>query len=237
MPGTPPPPVPPASPPPRAPNPPASPPLASNPPPRPSLARQIVPSLALAAVATAGLAAQFSVTHSLPATTGVMHSLWLMGGYFTVLTNALVAAHMLAIAFGWRISSRRAAGLVVAIGMVGVVYHLVLAGLWAPTGLAWWADQTMHSATPAFTLLWWLACAPKQISRADLPFWLVWPLAYCGYALLRGSLTGFWAYPFLDFTVLGPVATALNLGLICLGFTGFGLALIALARLPALRQA
>lgn len=157
-------------------------------------------------------------------------TLWRMAGYFTILTNLGVAAVMAAAAVGRPIGPRRSGAMTVAIVIVGIVYHLILARLWAPVGLAWWADQGLHTAVPVATALWWLAFAPKSVSLRDLPFWLIWPATYAVYALIRGAMTGFWPYPFLDASALGWSLVALNVALLVAVFAGLGLALIALAR-------
>ncbi|MFN3971589.1 MAG: Pr6Pr family membrane protein [Gemmobacter sp.] len=190
---------------------------------------------ALAVFLISGLAlrAQFDVTYAV-AGSGA-RTLWLMAGYFTILTNLLLAGHMAAVAMGWRIGASRAAGMLLSILVVGIVYHAVLAGLWAPQGMAWWADQGLHSAAPLGMLVWWWVFAPKGVGWRDLPTWLVWPLAYCGYALLRGALTGFWPYPFLDAGVLGwPVVAAHVAGMVA-GFAVLGTGIVAVAR--SVRQA
>ena len=156
--------------------------------------------------------------------------LWLMAGFFTILTNLGLAAAMLAIAKGWQISASQAAGLLLSILVVGLIYHLLLADLWAPHGLAWWADQGLHSGTPIAMLLWWITFADKDIGPRDVPKWLIWPLAYAGYAITRGMITGFWPYPFLDADQLGWTQVALNAAGMFLAFAALGVALIVLAR-------
>lgn len=181
----------------------------------------------LAALALAALRLQFDVLRpGQPAAA----RLWLMAGYFTVLTNALVAAHLLAVAMGWRIGGSRAAGVALSIAMVGAVYHLLLAGLHAPQGLAWWADQGLHTAVPVLTVAWWAAFAPKDIGAGDVPRWLSWPVLYCAYAVTRGMTTGFWPYPFLDADTLGWPRTMLNIAGMLLAFAAGAAALVMLAR-------
>ena len=114
--------------------------------------------------------------------------------------------------------------------MVALTYHALLAGLWNPQGLAWWANQGLHSAVPLAYLLWWVAFAAKDVTRRDLPKWLIYPAAYCVYALVRGSLTGFWPYPFLNNDTLGPVRLTVNIGAMLAGFALIGLAVLALAK-------
>lgn len=155
---------------------------------------------------------------------------WWLAGYFTILTNLGVAVLMGATALGHQSSARVQGGLVLAIVMVGLVYHALLARLWAPQGLVWWADQGLHSATPLLTLGWWLTLGDRRVSLRDLPAWLMWPGAYAAYALIRGALTGFWPYPFLDAGLLGWPQVALNTAGLVLAFAALGLVLIAMAR-------
>ena len=165
-----------------------------------------------ALVAMAALLAQFTVTAGLQVPPDAMAALCQMAGYFTVLTNVAVAAYFAAIALGWQIPPSSTGGPVLWIGMTGIIYHLLLSGLWAPQGLAWWADQGLHSATPLLTLVWWLAFAPPaRPGGRQVAGWLLWPLAYCGYAMARGTVTGFWPYPFLDPARHGVAGVGLNI--------------------------
>jgi len=177
----------------------------------------------------AALAAQFNVLPYAVGAQTVLQRLWIMAGYFTVLTNGLVAIHLLAVTFGWQMPASRIAGLVVSICMVAIVYHLVLAQLWNPVGLAWWADQGLHTAVPVATLVWWLAFASKDVTRQDLSKWLIWPLLYCLYAVTRGLLTGFWPYPFLDMDQLGVVRVGVNIVGLMMAFAAMGVAIFAMA--------
>lgn len=155
---------------------------------------------------------------------------WRLAGYFTVLTSLGVVAVMLAEVLGHPVTARLAGGLTLAIVMVALVYHLVLARLWNPVGLAMWADQGLHSAVPGLTLLWWLLQAPKSVSLRDLPVWLIWPAVYLAYALGRGLATGFWPYPFLDIGTVGWQSFAFNVAMVAAAFAGMGLCLIWVAR-------
>lgn len=183
-------------------------------------------AFALALIGLASLRAQYDVL----LINGLGARLWQLAGFFTVLTNVLVTVHLLVVAKGWAMPAGRAAGLLLSILVVGLIYHLLLAGLWDPQGLAWWADQGLHTAMPLGYLAWWLAFAPKNVGRRDLPMWLVWPLLYAIYALIRGSVTGFWPYPFLDAGVLGWARVALNSAMMMLLFAGLGVGIIALAQ-------
>lgn len=184
-------------------------------------------AFALALIGLASLRAQFDVMLAIDS---LWPRLWRMAAFFTVLTNVLLTAHLLAITKAWAISASRAAGLLLSILVVGLIYHLLLAGLWAPQGLAWWADQGLHTAMPLGYLAWWLAFAPKGLQLRDLPSWLIWPVAYSAYALVRGSLTGFWPYPFLDADALGWSRVAINVIAMFGLFTALGYAILIVAR-------
>jgi hypothetical protein len=124
--------------------------------------------------------------------------------YFTVLTNLLVLVAMGAVGLGRRPPGKAVWAVVVAIAGVGVVYHAVLAQLWQPQGMAWLADQGLHTIVPVLTVAWWLAFAPRRAAGwRDLPLAVIWPLTYCIYALARAEFSGFYPYPFIDLPALG----------------------------------
>ncbi len=192
-----------------------------------------VTALVIFTVTMLSLRAQFDVSQGLMGGAPVGQTLWRMLAFFTVLSNMLVAATMCAAAMGWPVPARLAAGLAVWMGMTGIIYHTLLSGLWAPQGMAWWADQGLHTAVPVLVLLWWGIFARKNISLRDVPFWLAWPAAYGIYALTRGALTGFWAYPFLDADTSGWGTVAVGLAVMLAGFAAFGAGLVGVAkRLP-----
>lgn len=192
------------------------------------LARSTAAVVALTALAA--LVLQARIAEGAPTRMPGTPVWWWLAGYFTILTNLGVAVLMAATALGTRIPARVQGGLVLSILMVGLTYHALLARLWAPQGPAWWADQGLHSATPVLTLVWWSIFGDRRVSLHDLPAWLLWPALYAAYALIRGALTGFWPYPFLDAHQLGWARVALNTFGMVLAFAALGLVLIALAR-------
>ena len=188
-------------------------------------------SFAIGVLALWSLRAQYDTLLEPLASQPLLQKLWFLAGFFTILTNLLVAAHMFAVARGWKFGASRAAGLVVSITMVAAIYHAVLARLWHPQGPAWWADQGLHTAVPVATLVWWLAFAPKSATARDVPSWLIWPATYCVYLLVRGYATGFWPYPFLNGDALAPGTLALNITGLILAFAALGFAVLVLSRL------
>jgi hypothetical protein len=124
-----------------------------------------------------------------------------------------------------------AAAMTLSIALVGIVYHAVLARLWAPVGLELTADQGMHSVVPALAAVWWVVAAPKTgLGLLNVPTLLAWPVGYLGYALVRQMATGFVPYPFLDISALGPLGVAKSV-LTMLGLSvAIGAVMIAIAR-------
>lgn len=187
-------------------------------------------ALVIFTVTMLSLRAQFDVSQGLMGGAPVGPTLWRMLGYFTVLSNMLVAAAMCAAAMGWSVPPRLAAGLAMWMAMTALIYHTLLSGLWAPQGMAWWADQGLHTAVPILVLVWWWVFAPKPISWRDIPVWLAWPAAYGVYALIRGAVTGFWAYPFLDADTAGWATVAVGLAIMLAAFAAVGAGLVIVAK-------
>lgn len=152
-------------------------------------------------------------------------------GYFTILTNILVALAFTADAVpgtsGWLAFFRRPAvraGLALFILVVGVVYNVVLRTLWNPQGLQLVVDAILHTAVPVLYILYWFWATIKGQLRWTDPFrWLIYPLAYLGFMLMHGALSGFYPYPFVDPTRIGYGGTMRNAffltaGLLIIGF-------------------
>lgn len=188
-------------------------------------------TLLIGTLALAALRGQFDALAEPLASQPVGVKLWQMAGYFTILTNLAVVGLMFGVARGWRMPDGVAGGMVVSIAMVAIIYHLVLAHLRSLEGAAWWADQGLHTAVPLAVCLWWLVFAGKAVGWRDLPKWLIWPLVYGVYAMVRGAVTGFWPYPFVDADALGYAQVSLNIVGLVVAFSALGAALIGGTRL------
>ncbi|MDH1260236.1 MULTISPECIES: Pr6Pr family membrane protein [Pseudomonas] len=158
--------------------------------------------------------------------------------YFTILTNTLVAT-VLTCAVTERESAARRwflqpwvnSGIAVSIAVVGLAYSILLRHLWHPEGWQFVADELLHDVMPLLFLGYWWYCVPKGTLRLwHLPLWLIYPLVYFIYALLRGHLLGAYAYPFIDVAVLGYPQVLANAGGILVGFVLVGLLIIGLDR-------
>ncbi|MCX4218446.1 MULTISPECIES: Pr6Pr family membrane protein [unclassified Pseudomonas] len=158
--------------------------------------------------------------------------------YFTVITNTLVAVvltcavtHRESAARQWFVQPRVSSGIAVSIAVVGLAYSILLRHLWHPQGWQFIADELLHDVMPLLFLAYWWLCVPKGTLRLKhLPLWLIYPLVYFAYALLRGHLLGAYAYPFIDVALLGYPQVFVNAGGILLGFVLMALLVIGLDR-------
>lgn len=124
---------------------------------------------------------------------------WRYLGYFTILTNIFVAAIWIRAALRPEaLMPRLEAAGAVAIVMVGVIYHALLASRWNPQGLQLAADFTHHTLVPLLFALYWFMRPHGRLKWSHGFVLVLWPLAYCPYALTRGALDGWYAYFFLD---------------------------------------
>ncbi len=192
--------------------------------------------VALAAWATLGT--QIYLTLNDADFSGALAALVNLFSFFTILTNTLAAVVLSAVALApsGRIAQNAPLRAAVAlyIGFVAVVYHILLAPLFSPTGLNWLLDQMLHTALPALYIGLWMGFAPKAGLRfGHALYWLIYPLAYCAYALLRGAATGLYPYFFLDPTAAGYGPVVQMVGLLVAAFLLVGLAQIALCRAVA----
>lgn len=136
--------------------------------------------------------------------------------YFTIQANILVALVLTAFSIKggpdeWLVHPFVRSAVAVYIAMVGLIYAALLRHLWAPEGAQWIADATLHYVMPAGYLLFWLASVRKSGLRwYDPLLWLIYPLFYLGFILVRGRMSGFYPYPFIDAKTLGYAGVAAN---------------------------
>jgi hypothetical protein len=156
--------------------------------------------------------------------------------YFTILTNLLVAIvctesarHSDSNTFLSRPSTLSAVA--VYIFIVGVTYSLLLRSVWEPTGLNAVLDVALHDVTPVVYVLFWFLFVPKGTLRWSQPiYWLIYPLIYVVYCIVRGAITGIYPYHFVDVTLLGYPKALVNTALLFLGFWIVSLIVVAIDR-------
>lgn len=192
----------------------------------------------IATLGWAGLSLQLALLLRSGAYADAAHAIWYFLAYFTVLTNLLIAGVMTVSALAPGTPAGRfveganiRAALLLAIGLVGIVYHLLLTENWQPGRLDLLSDIILHTVIPLLVLADWLLFARKDgLSFRALPFYFAWPLLYSVYIQLRARLDGFYPYPFLDAASLGYPRVALNIIAMGTGFAAGAALLILLGR-------
>ncbi|MBI6565970.1 Pr6Pr family membrane protein [Pseudomonas synxantha] len=177
----------------------------------------------------------------------IFYSRWaidasLLGGlisffsFFTVLTNTL-AVVVLSYAGGQRDSAMKrfflapvvSSAIAVSIIVVNLAYNLLLRHLWSPEGFQFIADELLHDVMPLLFVIYWWRCVPKgQLRFRHIGAWVIYPLVYFGYVLLRGDLLGQYQYPFIDVLTLGYPQVFVNAGGLLAGFVLVALVVVGL---------
>ena len=161
--------------------------------------------------------------------------------YFTIEANILVVLVLAAFALrgrNWLVHPFVRTAVATYITVVGLVYVIVLRPLWSPQGVQWVVDALLHYVMPLAYIAFWAEAVRKTgLRRVDPLLWLVYPLFYCAFVLIRGDLSGFYPYPFLDVARLGYRAVALNIFGTLGVFVVVGGAYVAAARLLRHRAA
>jgi hypothetical protein len=183
-------------------------------------------------IGLAALVLQFSISipASMTAGRGLLGSIVFYFSFFTILTNiaaVLVHASLVSPAgYAWFptfAGPRMRAGVAVSIALVFIVYATVLARLWQPQGLFLLCDVLLHYVTPVIFVLWWLVAGADGATRwRDISWWMIYPLAYLAYALIRAPFAGEVPYPFLDAAKNGAASVALASLAITALFVGLG---------------
>ncbi|WP_146147463.1 Pr6Pr family membrane protein [Prauserella shujinwangii] len=116
--------------------------------------------------------------------------------YFTIESNLFAALVLLAGAFRPVPAPVRGAAVLYLV-TTGIVYAVLLRGVDVQTPE--FANFALHSAMPLLVAVDWLADPPRtRLRGGHVLWWLVFPLAYVAYTLVRGSVVGWYPYPFLD---------------------------------------
>ncbi|HEU0002280.1 MAG TPA: Pr6Pr family membrane protein [Ktedonobacteraceae bacterium] len=87
---------------------------------------------------------------------------------------------------------------VVCMAVVGIVFSVLLRNEDLGSLLPW-VNILLHYVMPVVVVLDWLYQPPNtKLVVNQVVFWLIFPLAYLIYSMIRGSAVGFYAYPFLN---------------------------------------
>lgn len=150
--------------------------------------------------------------------------------YLTIWTNVLGVVTAGALALDpfrdgriWRVVRMNA---VVLMTVVAVVHWFLLRPILDLHGANWLADKLLHIVVPLLVVTGWLMCGPRnRFQWHDLVGFLIIPVAWLVYTLVRGAVTGWYPYPFIDVELHGY----LRVGLACLAISALTLLLAALS--------
>lgn len=162
--------------------------------------------------------------------------------YFTIEVNILVALVLTAFAIRrgsdeWLVHPFVRSAVAVYIAMVSLIYAILLSDQRPPGGLGWIVDFTLHDIMPAAYLAFWLVCVRKAGLRwYDPLLWLIYPLIYLAVILVRGKISGFYPYFFIDVPTLGYAKVASTTALLMVGCAAMGAILVVIGRWLARRQ-
>jgi len=162
--------------------------------------------------------------------------------FFTILTNMLVAlcSTVLWLRPGagggsWLYFLSKPATLTavaVYITVVGLVYNILLRLLWDPQGLEQLVDESLHTVIPSLFILFWLIFVPKGgLQWRDVPAWLIYPFVYTCWIMIRGAVSGWYPYPFIDLTKISTQEVLVNAGAVLVSFLLFSLLLVGVGKL------
>lgn len=171
----------------------------------------------------------------------IMVSIIQIFSYFTILTTL-----MLAIAYSFILLSPNSkpgkffsqtstlTGIAVYIGVITFIYELLLRDRWDLDGLMKLADILLHTVNPILFLIFWFVFVPKQ----HLPwllaiYWLMYPLIYLIFILVRGEVVGVYPYHFINAVTLGYNKVIINCLWILLAFLSFSGIFLSISRLLA----
>ena len=107
--------------------------------------------------------------------------------------------------------------------VVGFVYQIILKPLLLAPLQGWFmiADNILHALIPFLMLVYWiLFLSSKKINVQTLLYFLIYPVVYLAYTLIRGSFIDFYPYPLVAVNKLGYGKVLFNSALLVLFFLG-----------------
>ena len=171
--------------------------------------------------------------------TGLGDALLKYFGFFTILTNLLVAFCLTAplipgtskaVRF-WE-GPRVVTAVMTYIVMVGIIYNGMLRGTWDPQGLQRPVDELLHVVIPVVFCLYWYYRVPKaELRLKDIPAWLVYPVGYLGVTLVKGAWLGWYPYPFINVVKLGYVKVLSTSGVMLVAYLLLAIGVVVVVRL------
>lgn len=152
--------------------------------------------------------------------------------YFTVLSNLLIISVFIYLGIhnpkrtsGTFDSVRAAATLYMTI--TGVIYWSILVNQHS-LSLDPWINLTLHGVTPIAALVAWILFPIKtKLKSKNVLHWLIFPLLFVGYTLIRGYFINWYPYPFFNPVTSGSyLQVFVNTSIILIGAWIVGVILV-----------
>jgi uncharacterized membrane protein YidH (DUF202 family) len=165
--------------------------------------------------------------------------------YFTNLANIIAASVLILSAWRalaghetMRLGDQVRAASVVYMAVVGIVFGVLLRDVDLGALLPW-VNFVLHVLMPCVVVIDWFLLPPRRaLAIRDLLLWLIVPVLYLVYVLIRGSLIHWYPYPFLNPGVSGGyLSVAVYIIGIALVFLLVGWVLLALGKPRGSRDA
>lgn len=126
--------------------------------------------------------------------------------FFTIQSNLLAIAILLygglrLLAFReWPRRDFLRGAIVLYLSLTGIVYGLLLAGYQeALQTTIPWVDTVLHRIIPLVMVVDWVIDPPKRsFTFREASRWLIYPVIYLVYTLIRGPIVDWYPYPFLN---------------------------------------
>lgn len=85
------------------------------------------------------------------------------------------------------------------ISITFIIFALLLSAYYQPTGIEAFTNISMHYIIPImFIIDWFISECDVQYQYSWLIYWLIYPFIYLAYSVIRGYITGFYPYYFID---------------------------------------
>ncbi|WAH98628.1 Pr6Pr family membrane protein [Arthrobacter sp. MMS18-M83] len=167
---------------------------------------------------------------------GLGFDAWNFFSYFTNLSN--IFASVVLLVSGYRVLvGKRPSELddatrgtaTIAMAVVGLVFGALLAGQDLGSLLPW-VNFVVHYLMPVVMVADWLFQPPRSaLTFKHLWYWLLYPVAYLTYSLIRGSFVNWYAYWFIDPARAGGWGGVVVFAMaIAIGFLAVSLAMMRL---------
>ena len=141
--------------------------------------------------------------------------------YFTIQSNVIAVAVLLWVALksdsvGERMLRDMIRGApVLYLSVTGIVFAVLLSDL--PSVTVPFANTVLHKLMPVVVVMDWIIDPPSPgVSFRKALVWMVYPLGWLAYTMVRGYLIGWYPYPFLNPAKMGGYGNVLGIILMIL---------------------